>query len=241
MVSAMPARALRRRRRSPRFSDDALLDAAAEVFRRAGFQKASMLAIAQEAGATKPTLYARFGSKERLYDRVLERTAGSLMETMSAAYAQAAEADPYEAAALPARVFFAWARTRPTGFFLLFATEQSAPTGVDHRERALDALTELITRANSAFLRARGLGPGRATGLLAAYFVGVLHRGALWAAEHDARGRFDISAFTAQFILQGLGGVSPEAISSLRRRAERRGGRAGRPASGRLALYPRVK
>jgi AcrR family transcriptional regulator len=50
----------------------ALLDAADRVIRRAG-PRASMAAIAAEAGITKPILYRHFGDKNGLYQALAER------------------------------------------------------------------------------------------------------------------------------------------------------------------------
>ena len=65
-----------------------------------------MLGIARRAGATKPTLYARFGSKEALYDRVVERIAASLIDAMTAAYDGVETATAEEATRRMARAFF---------------------------------------------------------------------------------------------------------------------------------------
>lgn len=55
-------------------SDDVLLDAARSVFSASGFEATSMHAIAAAAGATKPTLYGRFGSKKALYEKAVAVT-----------------------------------------------------------------------------------------------------------------------------------------------------------------------
>jgi AcrR family transcriptional regulator len=211
----MAERTVKRRNRPNRYSDDLLLDAAAGVFHERGFHEASMVEIAQRAGATKPTLYARFGSKEALYDRALERVAESLTAEMTAAYKGVEAETPEEATFGPVMTFFTWVRSNRVGFHLLFAPDQGAPTGLDHGDRAQNALTEMITGANAEFLRGRNLRPGRATGLLAAYFVGVMVHGARWAVEHDALETLNVPDFSARFILSGLHGVSPEAISAL--------------------------
>ncbi|MEI2416282.1 TetR/AcrR family transcriptional regulator [Orrella sp. JC864] len=48
-----------------------ILDAAAELMLRHGYAGASLAAIAQRAGVTKRTIYARFGAKENLLRAVL--------------------------------------------------------------------------------------------------------------------------------------------------------------------------
>src|SRR5512132_4412953 len=104
----MADRVIRRRNRPNRYSDDLLLDAAADVFYRRGFHEASMVEVAAQAGATKPTLYARFGNKEALYHRVMERIADSLIAQIAAAYEGVETEGPEEATARPTRAFFDW-------------------------------------------------------------------------------------------------------------------------------------
>jgi AcrR family transcriptional regulator len=174
--------------------------------------------IAQRAGVTKPTLYARFGGKEALYDRVMERIAQSLADAMTAAGAGLETATAEQATRGMVRAFFDWVRANPAGFHLLFASDQGAPTGVDHSERALARLTDLVTDGCAAFLRGRGMRAGRVTGLVAASAVGVMHSVARWAVDNDALDRMDLSAFATTLMLQGLTGVDPEVISTLRTR-----------------------
>jgi len=46
---------------------NAILDAATQVFREVGFERASMASIAQRVGGSKTTLYGYFPSKEELF------------------------------------------------------------------------------------------------------------------------------------------------------------------------------
>ncbi len=185
----MAERVIRRRNRPNVYSDELLLDAAADVFHRRGFHDASMVEVAARAGATKPTLYARFGRKEDLYDRVMQGIAESLIAAIAAAYEGIEDDTPEDATERPVKGFFDWVRAHPVGFHLLFAADQGAPTGIDHRDRALAQLTDLIEAATATYLRERGMRSGRMTGLLAAYAVGIMHHGARWAVEHDALDR----------------------------------------------------
>jgi AcrR family transcriptional regulator len=179
-----------------------------------------MLDIARSAGVTKPTLYARFGSKEALYDRVMERIAESLVATMTTAYEGVEIATAEDATRRMAKTFFDWVRAEPASFHLLFASDRGAPTGVDHGERALARLTDLVTDGCAAFLRGRGMRTGRVTGLIAANAVGVMHSTARWAVDHDALDRMDLSTFATTLMLQGLEGVDPEVLSTLRARRQ---------------------
>ena len=210
-----------RRNRPNRYSDELLLGAAAEVFHAHGFRHASMNEIAARAGVTKPTLYARYGNKGDLYDRVLERIAESLTEDLAATYADLDTATAEDTMLASARAFFGWVQAHPTGFALLFADDHGAPTGIHHRERAIDRLTALLHRAGVEYLRPRGLAPGAYTELISACIVGVLQLGGAWAARHDAFERIDVAKLTSQFILYGLDRVAPAPLADLANRGAR--------------------
>src|SRR3974390_3725355 len=54
-------------------SSDRILSAAASVFARFGFRRASMSQIAGEAGLTRQALYHHYSSKEALFRAVVEQ------------------------------------------------------------------------------------------------------------------------------------------------------------------------
>src|ERR1700746_2900673 len=55
-----------------------ILDAAQRVFLKRGYQSASLDQIAEEAPASKPTIYARFRGKEALFEAVVGRVLDGL-------------------------------------------------------------------------------------------------------------------------------------------------------------------
>jgi len=55
------------------FDEERALDAALGVFWRHGYQGASLAELTHAMGVSKPSLYAAFGNKERLYLAALER------------------------------------------------------------------------------------------------------------------------------------------------------------------------
>ena len=64
----MPSASRTNRPRMPRAQrEDEMLQAAGQAFAAHGFHGASMDAIAQAAGISKPMLYNYFGSKQGLY------------------------------------------------------------------------------------------------------------------------------------------------------------------------------
>src|SRR5687767_7344875 len=65
--------------------EELMLEAAEQVFGRAGFSAASMEDIAAASGITKALLYEYFGSKEALYVAFYERVRGRLFDSLEEA------------------------------------------------------------------------------------------------------------------------------------------------------------
>jgi AcrR family transcriptional regulator len=59
-------------------AEDAILDAAFEVFAERGLEGATTLEIARRARTSKRALYERFGSKERIFAALVERRAATM-------------------------------------------------------------------------------------------------------------------------------------------------------------------
>ena len=64
-----------------------MLDAAVKVFSRRGFHAASMDEIAEDAGISKPMVYAYLGTKEELFVACLHREGTRLIEAIAGAAA----------------------------------------------------------------------------------------------------------------------------------------------------------
>lgn len=67
------------------FDEGRALDGAIDVFWRLGYEGASLAELTQAMGINKPSLYAVFGSKEKLFVRALERYGLSYREHLDAA------------------------------------------------------------------------------------------------------------------------------------------------------------
>ncbi len=61
---------------------DRFLDAATEVFMQFGYEAASLQEIVSRAGGSLATLYRLFGNKEGLFQAVIERKSGRLLEQL---------------------------------------------------------------------------------------------------------------------------------------------------------------
>lgn len=79
--------------------EERILDAAGKVFLERGFSGASVDEIAEVACAGKPTIYARFPSKEALFTAVIERLVRRQSSHEADSYAGASIADRLEALA----------------------------------------------------------------------------------------------------------------------------------------------
>jgi AcrR family transcriptional regulator len=100
--------------------EDEMLEAAGQAFATHGFHEASMDAIAEAAGISKPMLYNYFGSKQGLYVAYVERSGRALVKSMREAESPSAPA----------------ARRLHAGIlaFLTYAEEHSSGWTVLHRE-----------------------------------------------------------------------------------------------------------
>ena len=84
------------RKRDAQRTREAILVAAEDRFARLGFEGTSLQEIAEAAGVARSTPAYFFGSKEALYDAVLERAVARGQEAMARAYAKGDEAPSAE-------------------------------------------------------------------------------------------------------------------------------------------------
>jgi AcrR family transcriptional regulator len=154
-----------------------MLDAACAVFAAQGFGNASMEAIASRAGTTKPTLYARFGSKDQLFARAVRREHELLNSWIAKEYAAGPDQPFRQRLHRWVAVYFDFVRERPDGFRLTFEGERhtDAAAAIEQatRER-IDRIAVLVAQVSG---RPAGAGPR----VVAAAIVGMLR----WCA-HEA-------------------------------------------------------
>ncbi|HET7052052.1 MAG TPA: TetR/AcrR family transcriptional regulator [Solirubrobacteraceae bacterium] len=124
-----------------------MLEAAGQAFAAHGFHEASMDAIAQAAGISKPMLYNYFGSKQGLYAAYVERSGRALMTSMREADSRSAPAAQRLHAGILA--FLTYAEEHSSGWTILHRESfaQGGPLAAelsDLRERVAQMLTALF-------------------------------------------------------------------------------------------------
>ena len=108
-----------------------MLDAAGVAFATRGFHAASMDAIAEAAGISKPMLYSYFGSKEGLYVAYLERSGRALLDSMRLAAPR--DAPPDERLRSGILAFLSYADEHRSGWKVLYAevSNQGGPLAAE--------------------------------------------------------------------------------------------------------------
>jgi AcrR family transcriptional regulator len=124
-----------------------LLDVALEVFGELGYHQASMDAVAEAAGVTKPVLYQHFASKRDLYLELLCDVGNQLVDVVIEA--TAAAGNPRQEVEAGFAAYFRFVATHGNAFRVLFGgglqpDEEFAAivAGVEHT--MADAIANLI-------------------------------------------------------------------------------------------------
>ncbi len=149
-----------------------ILDAAVAVFSERGFQNASMDAVAERVGVTKPVLYTHFGSKDGLLLACISRARAELLEVTSSA---AASADtPEEMLRRGTRAFFDHLERNEPEWTLLYCESTVAGEALESvRAQQTDFIAALLAA------QAPGADPQRLAGW-AQVIVGACERLAVW-------------------------------------------------------------
>jgi AcrR family transcriptional regulator len=190
-----------------------MLDAACRVFAAEGFTSASMATIAATAGITKPTLYARFGSKEELFGAAVEREYGLLKARLFSAYAAPGEAPFRSRLRGWTDAYFDFARDRPDGFKLISEGERH-PAAAPVIARTRDDIIERIAALIADVSRGR---PGRSARAVAAMISGLVSR---CAQDAVARGLDldDAAQLCESFMRPALRALDLELMADVDRR-----------------------
>src|SRR3954452_23233190 len=141
-------------RRVPRqVREKQMIEAAEHAFAERGFHAASVDAIAEASGISKPMVYSYFGSKEGLYRACMQRARARLIDTLRAGVDTTAAPDQQLWHGLLA-VFGFVERERASWAILLGEVTQGtgpfAAEGAEVRRELAALVAELLRRAAAA-------------------------------------------------------------------------------------------
>ncbi|MXP23647.1 TetR family transcriptional regulator [Gordonia sp. HNM0687] len=223
-----PRRRSRPRNTRNRPTDDQLLDAARAVISEFGVERSTMDMIAERGGTTRVTLYAHFGSRDALVDRLIERELGNFTDWMSAAYAESDDWSYGARARHSVEATFEFARSNPEGLRLLLGHRQEAEDPGRRLYKTLEPRVAARLRQNYA---ARGAEIDASADTLASLLIGISLDVAYRALIVD-RADIDIAceiAVTATLAV--LREVSPEQLLALDASLADRDGHPGSAAT----------
>lgn len=195
-------------RRRPQHPDAELLWAASEVFAREGFAGASVARIANQAGATKPTLYARFGSKADLYAATVRDHAEAIRSHLFTVYEGAAELELPDAIRVGVDAWFAFAQARPDGMRLLFGEDAGARSRIG--AETTEAIIARIATLTEQFVARAGHSAGAGAEVIAAMIVGTCVYAIRRCLDDPTLDPDAVSAATTSFLVAAASGFDPE-------------------------------
>ncbi|MFF0818550.1 TetR/AcrR family transcriptional regulator [Rhodococcus sp. NPDC003318] len=151
-------------------TDDELLDAARTVIAEVGAERATMDMLAESGGTTRVTLYAHFGSRDKLVARVIQRELDVFTSWMFAVYDDSEDMQFGPRARFTVESLFEYARRHPEGFRVLIGHRE----GTDDPGRRLYAvLVPKIADRLRANYAARGEPIGASADTLASLLLGI--------------------------------------------------------------------
>lgn len=199
-----------------RVAADEVLDAACAVFAAEGFANANMDAIAARAGMTKPTLYARFGPKERLFAAVVRREHAMLTDWAVAEHESGEDQPFHQRLHRWIGVYFDFVRERPDGFKLTFEGERHAAAAQAVEEATDDRIDRITVLIASLSGRPEGLGPR----VVAAAIVGLLRWCAREAIKHPEISLDDVQALCESMVSSSMHGLNLELMDHISKKAD---------------------
>ncbi|MET8832344.1 TetR/AcrR family transcriptional regulator [Micromonospora sp. NPDC004540] len=160
-----------------------MLDAAVKVFSRRGFHAASMDEIADDAGISKPMVYAYLGTKEEVFVACLHREGTRMMEAIAGAAAPDLPADERLWRGL--RAFFGFVGAHRDGWAVLYRQARGEQPFAAELATMRGRLVEVVAGMFDHALRANGREVGATDLEVVAYaLVGATESLADWLADH---------------------------------------------------------
>ena len=192
-----------------------VLDAALKLFLKYGYHGTSMQAVADEAGVTKPVVYACFPGKDELFRALLAREEERIVGEIQGAFANADLSDPETTLVEGFTGFLRAVGESPEVYRLIFLGEGGGNAAVAHRiRRGREEQVRRLSALARRWLEADGNGKrsqveiDRTARLLGNTIAGIAEAGArLLLAEEDG--------WTPETLGRELGRLAAAAQSAL--------------------------
>jgi AcrR family transcriptional regulator len=163
--------------------EEQIVAVAIAEFAEQGYARASMVAIARQAGISKPLIYQYFGSKDGLYLQCLHSVAGALLSRLEAAERKVD--DTVASRIYPLRAIFEALEPQRAAWRLLY--DPSVPpdgpipaVSADYQART----AHIAATGSERFLAARGIRNQRDADALSAVWMGVVNSLVNWWLDH---------------------------------------------------------
>src|ERR687897_3038832 len=136
-----------------------VLDAALKLFLKSGYDGTSMQAVADEAGVTKPVVYACFDSKDELFRALLAREEERIVGEIQGAFANADLSDPERTLVEGFTGFLRAVDESPEVYRLIFLGEGGGNAAVAHRiQRGREEQVRRLSELARGWLESSGNG-----------------------------------------------------------------------------------
>jgi AcrR family transcriptional regulator len=136
-----------------------VLDAALKLFLESGYDGTSMQAVADEAGVTKPVVYACFNSKDQLFRALLAREEERIVGEIRGAFANADLSDPETTLTDGFTGFLRAVGDSPEVYRLIFLGEGGGNAAVAHRiQRGREEQVRRLSELAKGWLDSNGNG-----------------------------------------------------------------------------------
>ncbi|HEY0449779.1 TetR/AcrR family transcriptional regulator [Actinophytocola sp.] len=204
-----------RRRLRPEDRRALILTAGATEFAAAGYDRATMRAVATAAGITTPVLYDHFPSKAELYAALVTREADDLISRWERVGEEVAAAGGSTEDVFRRTIdeIYRWIETNPTGWRMVFLDSPSDPPVAEaHRqrqERATEVLAAQFGRVAELRLSV-ALERDRANRFLADAAKWTVNAVAAWWWANRDVSRAQLVELTADLLWRGLAEVTAD-------------------------------
>jgi len=202
-----------KKRLTPEGRRAVIVSAALTVFAEAGYDRASMRAVAKAAGITTPVLYDHFDSKADLYAALVESEADALISRWERSGFEVPDGSAEDLFRDTIGTIFDWVAANEAGWRIIFLDSPSDPAVAEaHRrrqERASDVLAAQFARVAHLHLSVP-LGRARADDFLAEAAKWTVNAIAAWWWSNRDLTRDQIVELTSDLLWRGLGHVTGE-------------------------------